>query len=238
MHSHPLDRLAAPWDGEEMTTTRAVLFDIDGTLVDSNYLHIDSWQRALAASGHAVDAWKIHRAIGKDSALLLEALVGDAAKEISDEASKAHSKLYAAMSDRLRPFDGARELIADLARRGITVVLATSAPEDELKKLRAVLDVDDHLTDVTSSEDVATAKPDPDIVAVALRRAGAAAGDTVFVGDTIWDVQAAGQAGVVTIGVRSGGVSEEELLGAGAVEVYADVRDLLEHLEESKAIRL
>jgi HAD superfamily hydrolase (TIGR01509 family) len=221
-----------------MTTTRAVLFDIDGTLIDSNYLHIDAWQRALAGSGHAVDAWKIHRAIGKDSALLLEALVGDAAEKISDAASKAHSEFYGEMSDRLRPFDGARELIAELARRRITVVLATSAPEDELKTLRAVLDVDDHLTDVTSSEDVATAKPDPDIVAVALERAGASADDAVFVGDTIWDVQAAGRAGVATIGVHSGGVSEEELLAAGAVEVYADVRDLLTHLDESKAIRL
>lgn len=221
-----------------MTTTTAVLFDIDGTLIDSNYLHVDAWQRALAASGHAVDAWKIHRAIGKDSALLLEALVGDAAEKISDEASKAHTENYAEMSDRLRPFDGARELITELARRRITVVLATSAPEDELKTLRAVLDVDDHLTDVTSSEDVGTAKPDPEIVAIALERAGATAEDAVFVGDTIWDVQAAGRAGVATIGVRSGGVSEEELLGAGAVEVFADVRDLLEHLEESRAIRL
>jgi phosphoglycolate phosphatase-like HAD superfamily hydrolase len=117
-------------------------------------------------------------------------------------------------------------------------VLATSAPEDELETLRGVLDVDDHLTDVTSSEDVATAKPDPGIVAVALGRAGTAADDAVFVGDTIWDVEAAGRAGVATIGVRSGGVSEEELLGAGAVEVYADVRDLLEHLEDSRAIGL
>jgi len=217
-------------------TTKAILFDIDGTLVDSNYFHIDAWQRAFADNGHEVDAWKIHRAIGKDSSKLMEVLIGDAADEIGEAASEAHSTFYAAMSDRLRPFDGARELIAELARRKITVVLATSAPEDELKTLRAVLDVDDHLTDVTSSEDVETAKPDPDIVKVALERAGEAPDDTVFVGDTIWDVQAAGRAGVRTIGVRSGGVSEEELLGAGAVEVYDDVRDLLEHLDQSTAI--
>ncbi len=140
------------------------------------------------------------------------------------------------MADRLRPFDGARELIAELDGRGLRVVLATSAPEDELATLRTVLDVDRHLTGVTSSGDVETAKPEPDIVLVALERAGVGADEAVFVGDTIWDIQAAGKAGVPTIGVRSGGVSEEELRGAGAVEVYDDVRDLLDHLDDSEAI--
>ncbi|THG28599.1 HAD family hydrolase [Naasia lichenicola] len=220
------------------TPIKAILFDIDGTLVDSNYLHVDAWQRALAGAGHAVDAWKIHRAIGKDSDELLKVLVGDAAESIADAASDAHSELYAAMADRLRPFDGARELIAELADRGVRVVLATSAPEDELATLRTVLDVDGYLTGVTSSGDVETAKPEPDIVQVALERAGVGADEAVFVGDTIWDIQAAGKAGVPTIGVRSGGVSEEELRGAGAVEVYDDVRDLLDHLDDSDALGL
>ena len=213
--------------------TPTVLFDIDGTLVDSNYLHVESWGHAFASIGVPVDAWRIHRSIGMDSEKLLEAMLGSRAEELGERASGLHSQYYGELTDRLRPFDGARELVAALAARGVTVVLATSAPEDELAVLRGVLDIDDDVDHMTSSGDVATAKPEPDIVNVALAKAGAEPAETIMIGDTIFDVMAAARAGVRTIGVLSGGVSAAELLAAGAVAVYDDVRALLDALDDS-----
>ncbi|MET4581028.1 HAD superfamily hydrolase (TIGR01549 family) [Conyzicola nivalis] len=211
----------------------AVLFDIDGTLVDSNYLHIDAWDRAFTGVGHPVDLWKIHRAIGMDSGKLLETLLGDDASALGDDAKERHTAVYMESTDRLRAISGADELLAELARRGHSVVLATSAPEGELKILLGVLDVDDAVQAVTSAEDVGTAKPDPDIIHVALDRAGASADAAVMVGDSVWDMGAATRAGVRSIGVLSGGFGREELVSAGAAEVYDDVVDLLEKLDSS-----
>jgi HAD superfamily hydrolase (TIGR01509 family) len=211
----------------------AILFDIDGTLVDSNYLHVEAWAHAFDKVGLAVDSWRIHRSIGMDSEKLIEALVGEEADDEVDRAKTLHNKYYDKIAPRLRAFAGARELLAELDSRGKTVVLATSAPENELKNLRRVLDVEDSIAVVTSAEDVETAKPAPDIVDVALDRAGADAADAIMIGDTIWDVKAAAEAKVRCIGVESGGVSRAELLDAGAIAVYADVADLLEHLDDS-----
>lgn len=211
----------------------AVLFDIDGTLVDSNYLHIEAWHHAFAAVGHPVDAWRIHRSIGMDSGKLLGTLLGDAAESLGDEAKEKHTEFYADLADRLRPIDGARELLRALTERGQTVVLATSAPQAELDRLLDVLQVGPDVDAVTSSEDVGTAKPDPDIVEVALEKAGVPADRAVMVGDAVWDVKAASRAGVRTIGVRSGGYSAAELREAGAIAVYDDVADLLAHLDVS-----
>lgn len=212
---------------------RAALFDIDGTLVDSNYLHVDAWSRAFDDIGHPVDSWRIHRSIGMDSEKLLDALLGDADADTRDRASDRQSKHYASSIDRLRVFEGGRDLLRKLASRGITVVLATSAPETELKPLRSVLAIEDAIDVVTSSEDVGTAKPSPDIVQVALTRAGVEPSEAVMIGDSVWDVQAAGRAGVACIGVLSGGFSLEELREAGAAAVYSDVADLLAHLDDS-----
>ncbi|MCU1571078.1 MAG: family hydrolase [Naasia sp.] len=212
---------------------RAVLFDIDGTLVDSNYLHIDAWDRALAEVDAPAPVWKIHRSIGMDSKKLLEAVAGGVPEETTSRAKELHSDYYKEAAGRLRPFDGAQELIRAIDARGIRVVLATSAPEDELAILRGVLDVDDAVSEVTSSGDVGTAKPEPDIIEVALGKAGVQPGEAVMVGDSVWDVQAAGRAGVTAIGVLTGGVSEAELRDAGAEEVYQDVAALLEALNES-----
>ncbi|WP_213815004.1 HAD family hydrolase [Glaciihabitans sp. dw_435] len=211
----------------------AALFDIDGTLVDSNYLHIDAWARAFAHLGVAVQSWRIHRCIGMDSSKLLEELLGDRADTLGSEAGRLHSIYYMQASQRLRAFDGARELLTELARRGVTVVLATSAPEEELALLRQTLDVEESIARVTSADDVETAKPDPDIVTVALERAQAQSQHAFFIGDTVWDVAASARAGVACIGVRSGGISEAELREAGAVAVYADVADLLAQLDAS-----
>lgn len=214
-------------------TARAVLFDIDGTLVDSNYLHVESWGHAFATLGVPVDQWRIHRCIGMDSDKLLEAMLGDRLGELGARAKDLHSQYYGDLADRLRPFDGARQLLSTLAARGVIVVLATSAPEDELAVLRRVLEVDDHVAHMTSSADVGTAKPEPDLIEAALEKAEVEAGDAVMVGDTIYDVIAASRAGVRTIGMLSGGVSAAELLGAGAVAVYDDTAALLAELDSS-----
>lgn len=218
--------------------TTAVLLDIDGTLVESNYLHIDAWDRAFVAVGHPVEVWRIHRAIGMDSAKILHELLGDAAAEVGEEAKELHSALYLASTERLRPIPGARELLAALAERGHAVVLATSAPEDELKALLAVLDADPALAAVTSAADVDTAKPEPDIIMSALDRVSVDPARAVMIGDSVWDVAAAARAGVSCIGLRSGGYGAEELRSAGAVAVYDSVADLVEHLDESPIARL
>lgn len=216
----------------------AALFDIDGTLVDSNYLHVEAWSHAFADVGIEVDQWRIHRMIGMDSALVLDAVLGDRVDELGDRAKELNTRYYTAMEPRLHAFRGARELLADLATRGVTVVLATSAPTDELETLRRILDVEDSLTHVTSSADVETAKPEPDIVQVALEKAGADAADSFLIGDSVWDVTAAGRAGVACIGVLSGGVSAAELREAGAIAVYDDVAQLRDQLDQSPLARL
>jgi HAD superfamily hydrolase (TIGR01509 family) len=221
-----------------MNDVTAVLFDIDGTLVDSNYLHIDTWDQAFAETGHPVDDWRIHRAIGMDSAELLKTLLGDDPDGVADRAKERHSDAYKAAAPRLRPFDGAAELIRALTARGVTVVLATSAPEDELEILLEVLGLDPEEVGTTSSSDVETAKPEPGIIEAALQKAGVEASAAVMVGDTIWDVIAAKRAGVPTIGVRSGGIAEEELTGAGAIEVHDDTRALLESAPDTVLGRL
>ena len=216
----------------------AVLFDIDGTLVDSNYLHVEAWSHAFADVGAVVDDWRIHRCIGMDSDKLLEALLGDDPQGLGDDAKRLHSKFYAELRPRLKPFPAARELLADLEYRRVAVVLATSAPEDELAALRDALKVEATITDVTSAEDVETAKPEPDVIHSALEKAGAEASASFLIGDTVWDVKASARAGVRCIGVLSGGVSEGELREAGAIAVYQDVAQLSEELERSPLVGL
>lgn len=211
----------------------AVLLDIDGTLVDSNYLHVGAWSRAFQQVGQQVPSWRIHRAIGMDSAKLVNQLLGDAVNAVGEAAKQAHGDIYAGLAGQLRVFDGARELVTHVDRAGQRAVLATSAPENELATLLALLALDNHIDVVTSAEDVGTAKPAPDIVQVALERANVAAEYAVFVGDTVWDVAAAARAGVGCVGVRSGGVSEAELRDAGAIAVYDDSADLLQHYADS-----
>jgi HAD superfamily hydrolase (TIGR01509 family) len=210
-----------------------VLFDIDGTLVDSNYLHVHAWCRAFKEAGIEVETWRIHRGIGMDGTRLVKALSGGADEATRQRASQLHSRYYAELSSYLSLLPGARELLDRVASQGMQVVLATSAPDDELATLRSLLDSEDLVSAVTSSEDVDIAKPEPDIVAIALDRAGVPASRAVFVGDSVWDARAAAKAGVTSIGVRSGGVSAQELQGAGATMVFDGPRDLCEHVETS-----
>jgi len=220
--------------------TTAVLLDIDGTLVDSNYAHVDAWSKAFTDIGHPVDSWRIHEAIGEDSTLLLASLLGDEIAEArGDEAKERHSAHYLPHGDTdLHVFVRVTELLDELTRRGHRVVLATSAPEEELAVLRDLLDVEGALWAVTSSEDAETAKPDPGIVQGALEKAGVDGVHAVMVGDAVWDVEAAGRAGVTCVGVRSGGTSRASLTEAGAVEVWDDVASLLDGLDGSVVGRL
>ena len=215
-------------------TVPAVLFDVDGTLVDSNYLHVHAWQRAFDAEGLPVEGWRIHRPIGMDGTTLVRTLSDDADQAVQDRLKECHSEFYEQSAHLLAPLPGARELLRQVADRGLKVVLATSAPEDELAMLRKVLDCDDVIAAVTSSQDVATAKPRPDIVHVALDRAEVTAHDAVFVGDSVWDCEAAGRAKVPSIGLLSGGVSRPELLEAGASEVFQNPRELLDRVASTR----
>ena len=214
-------------------TNPAVLFDIDGTLVDSNYAHVAAWSRALDDVGHPVDSWRIHRGIGMDSQLLLHDLLGGRAGDLGEEASRLNSEYYLAAAGSLRAFAHARELVDAVAARGLQVVLATSAPDDELELLRSVMGIDDTVAVVTSAGDVDQAKPAPDVVQVALARAEAQPGEAIMVGDSVWDVRGAAAAGVPCIGLLSGGTGRLELLEAGAIAVYDDAGDLLAHLDDS-----
>ncbi|MGV0836428.1 HAD family hydrolase [Mycolicibacterium thermoresistibile] len=211
----------------------AVLFDIDGTLVDSNYLHVQAWHRAFLAAGIDVEAWRIHRSIGMDGSTLVTSLAEQAAPDTRDRIKDLHSRFYRESAPLLRLLPGARGLLERVDELGLQVVLATSAPEDELALLREVLSSEDVVSAVTSSEDVSVAKPRPDIVEVAMRRAGVDADRAVFVGDTVWDVQAGQRAGVATVGLLSGGISAAELIDAGAAGVYRNAADLLAGLADS-----
>ncbi len=220
-------------DTESTPPPGAVLFDIDGTLVDSNYLHVNAWLQALRAVGHPMDAWRIHRGQGMGSSELLATLLGEAADQVGSQAKQQHSEHYRRSADLLRAFDGARDLVAAVAQRGAKVVLATSAAPDELELLRSVLDIEGDIAEITAAEDVDAAKPAPDLVHVALQRAGIGAERAVYVGDTVWDVKACAKAGVACVGVLTGGISASELTKAGAVAVYEDCRALLRELDTS-----
>ena len=215
-----------------------MLFDIDGTLVDSNYLHVQAWYRAFSDADVEVEAWRIHRSIGMDGSTLLKTLAGDADEDTRSRLKDLHSRYYKETIPLLRRLPGARELLEAVDGLGLQIVLATSAPEDELAILREVLASDKLVSAVTSSNDVDTAKPQPDIIDVALERAGVDADHAVFIGDTVWDVEACNRAGVPTIAVLSGGVSRGELEKAGAQAVFEDTKELCEHIDDTLIAKL
>jgi HAD superfamily hydrolase (TIGR01509 family) len=206
----------------------AVLFDVDGTLMDSNYLHTVTWWQAFAQAGRDVPMWRIHRAIGMGSDQLLDALLPQDRDRAEDAGlSTAHDALYATYWSRLRPLPGAADLLRACKKHGLRVVLASSAGAREFEVMRQALGAGDAVDDATSSADVGASKPAPDLVQVALEKAAVGAGQAVFVGDTVWDVQACQRAGVTCVGVLTGGIGEAELREAGAARVFAGAADLL-----------
>lgn len=216
-----------------------VLFDVDGTLVDSNYQHTIAWWQAFRRFGHDIPMAEIHRAIGMGGDRLVAHLLGeDRVSEQDAELDSTHGAIFSSYWPSLRAFKGAAELIRRCAEDGLTVVLASSASNDELGVLREIIDADDAITGATSSDDAKNSKPSPDILEAALEIGGLPADNTVFVGDSVWDVLAASKLGIPTIGLASGGTSEAELRDAGAVEVYKDIQALLTAFNEGPLHKL
>ena len=214
-------------------STYGVLFDVDGTLVDTTYMHATCWAEAFRQHGVRVPASKIHHAIGMSSELLLDHCLGDDSDADRDAITAAHLTLAKQWRGRLNPLPGARELLFDCHERGLTVVLASSANPEELDALRQVLDADDAIDAATSAGDAEAGKPAPDILETALERGNVARERAVFVGDAVWDGYAAQRAGVPFVGLTCGGTPDLELRRAGAVDVWEDPRELLDNLDKS-----
>jgi HAD superfamily hydrolase (TIGR01509 family) len=210
----------------------AAILDIDGTLVDTNYHHAIAWYRAFRQHGIVLPIWRIHRHIGMGGDQLVEALTDERTEEEKgDDIRDAEKPLYMSMIEEVEPLEGARDLIVDLKERGHTVVLASSAKEDEVDHYLDLLDARDLADGWTTSADVEETKPQPDLVSAAVEKAGG--GDAVMLGDTPWDVKAAKGAGVETVALLTGGFSDEEVRDAGAVAVFESVAELRAKLGET-----
>ena len=215
-------------------SSRAALFDLDGTLADTNPLHVVAWWEAFRQAGHPVPTAAIHHALGLGGTDLIARLLGPGRDTEVDETIKtAHQALYGTYFERLPILPGARELLHEVARRDWRVIVVTSAEDAELTALRKALDADDVITDVASAHQVRHGKPAPDQVERALDLAGTPAHRAVFVGDSVWDMRAATRAGVAALGLLSGGLPEADLRENGAREVYRDPAELLESLGTS-----
>ncbi|MET3984350.1 HAD family hydrolase [Streptomyces sp. PvR034] len=218
---------------------RAALFDVDGTLTDTNHLHITSWWEALRQAGHHVPMHAVHRAIGLPGEDLLDHLLGeDRDRSGDDRLSAGHDTLYATYFDRIQAFDQAADLLRALAGEGWEVLLVTSAKDDELEALRQAIGADEAIGDTATSDDVEQGKPAPDPVRHALRSAGVPPERAVFVGDSVWDMKAAARAGVAPVGLLCGGIPRTDLEEAGALAVHHDPADLLAHLDTSAFSRV
>jgi HAD superfamily hydrolase (TIGR01549 family) len=204
---------------------RAAILDIDGTLVDTNYQHAVAWYRAFRQSDVILPIWRIHRAIGMGGDQLVANFIGaERDEEIGDDIRAAEKALYLSMIEEVEPFEGAHEFVVALKEAGHTVVLASSAKSDELDHYLDLLGVRDVVDAWTSSADVETTKPAPDLVNAALEKADT--DDAVMVGDTPWDIEAAKKADVPTIAVMTGGFGRDELRDAGAVALFDSLGDL------------
>jgi HAD superfamily hydrolase (TIGR01509 family) len=209
-----------------------VLLDVDGTLVDTVYIHTVCWAEALRQGGHDIPMASIHRGIGLGSDELLDHLLGEDRDQDRDEQlQQVHLGLYRQYWDRLRPLPGAADLVRACAARDRAVVLASSASADELAALRSALDADDAITEATSSSDAEAGKPAPDIMQAALDRSGLTAEEVLFVGDAVWDGQAAGKLDITFVGLTCGGTGADELREAGAVAIYRDPAALVHDLD-------
>ncbi|WP_420310379.1 HAD family hydrolase [Streptomyces sp. YS-B37] len=217
-----------------MSTKRAAIFDVDGTLVDTNHLHVVTWWEAFRQGGHRVPMRDIHRAVGLGGHDLIEHLLGkDRDPEDDEQLVAAHHALYATYFERLPALEAAGDLLRALAGRGWTIVLATSASGAELAALRRAIDADDVILGAASADDVADGKPAPDPVQQARKLAGVPSERAVFVGDTVWDMKAAVRDGVAPVAVLSGGIPRADLETASAQAVYRDPADLLGRLDSS-----
>ena len=218
---------------------RAAVFDVDGTLVDTNHLHVATWWEAFRQAGHDVPMHAIHRAVGLGSEDLVAHLIGEhRAEREADALSSAHKALYGQYFDRLPALRDAGRLLRRLDHEGWAVVLATSAGGAELSALRRAIGADDAITATASADDVSEGKPAPEPVEHALELAGVPPERALFVGDTVWDMKAGSRAGVCCVGVLCGGIPRADLVEAGAEAVYDDPAQLLASLTDSPFARL
>jgi HAD superfamily hydrolase (TIGR01509 family) len=203
------------------------ILDIDGTLVDTNYQHAIAWFRAFRRYEMTLPIWRIHRHIGMGGDQLVPALAGDDFEsEHGDDVRVEEKALYRELIGEVQPMQGPRKLIEELKASGRTVLLASSAKQEEVEHYLDLLDARDLADGWTSSADVESTKPEPDLVHSALQKAGAQASEAVMVGDSPYDVEAAKRAGVPTVAVLTGGFSEAELRDAGARRVNESVAEL------------
>ena len=210
----------------------AAILDIDGTLVDTNFHHAIAWYRAFRQHEIVLPIWRIHRHIGMGGDQLIAALCDDETEEEKgDDIRAAEKVLYFELITQVEPLAGSRELIEELKARRHSVVLASSAKEEEVEHYLDLLDARELADDWTMSDDVESTKPQPDLVQAALDKAGTDEG--VMVGDTTWDCEAAKRAGVPAVTVLTGGFSEAELRDAGAVAVYHSIEELRGALDET-----
>jgi phosphoglycolate phosphatase-like HAD superfamily hydrolase len=210
------------------------ILDIDGTLVDTNYHHAIAWFRALRSHGAVLPLWQIHRHIGMGGDQLVSALAGDEfEKSHGDAVRETEGDRYMDLIGEVQALPGARELLVTLKERGHSVVLASSAKAEEVEHYVDLLDARELADSWTTSADVETTKPAPDLVESALDRGDGNGDGAVMVGDSTFDCEAAGRADVPTIGVLTGGFSEEELREAGAVLVFESPAQLLERLGDT-----
>jgi HAD superfamily hydrolase (TIGR01549 family) len=210
----------------------AAILDVDGTLVDSNYHHAIAWYRAFREHDVTPPVWRIHRHIGMGGDQLVAAVAGQEVEErLGDAIREAEGRLYGELIDEVQAFEGASELLAALRERNHPIVLASSAKEEEAEHYIELLDAAELLEAYTTSADVERTKPEPDLVAAAMQKAGQLSG--VMVGDSTWDIEAASRADVKTIAVLTGGFSEAELRDAGAVDVFESLVELRERLDST-----
>jgi HAD superfamily hydrolase (TIGR01509 family) len=213
----------------------AFLFDLDGTLVDSVYQHVLAWRQALEQAGIELAVWRIHRKIGMSGGLFANALLRETGLPVSAEQAERlqhlHAEAYAAYAGQVRPLPGARELLKALTSLRVPWAVATSGRRASAEPTLDVLGVPEGVPIVTRDQ-VAHAKPDPDLFLAAAERLGVDITTSVVVGDSVWDLLAARRARALGVGLLSGGYGLDELQAAGAYRVYEDPADLLRHLDE------
>lgn len=214
-----------------MSETDAVIFDVDGTLVDSNYQHALAWYRAFRSVQITLPIWRIHRHVGMGGDRIISALAGDDVEQrYGDDLRSRHGSEFARMIDEVAPLDGARDLLNSLRSSGIEVTIASSGEREMVDRFLDLIDAGDAVGAIVSTQDVGQSKPAPDLVETAVARAQARS--PVMIGDAVWDARSAIDAGVPFVAVLSGGFSTQELVESGASAVYRSPRDILEHLGE------
>jgi HAD superfamily hydrolase (TIGR01509 family) len=222
-------------DGGAVKDGPAILFDLDGTLVDSVYQHVLAWREALEQAGIELAVWRIHRRIGMSGGLFVNALLRETGRPITAEGAARlqswHAEAYRRQVAQVRPLPGARELLAYLSQIGVPWAIATSGRMESARPALEILGVGPDAPVVTRDQ-VEHAKPDPDLFVAAAERLGVDVAAAVVVGDSIWDLLAARRARALGVGLLSGGYGQDELERAGAYRVYQDPTDLLRHLDE------